>query len=80
MLYVFSVAADVVLFNSSFNLQSFIDRIKIFLSKIPDYKPDDELIEKIRKKSEVLFCPIQFPAVASTSKGSVLHIVWPHRW
>lgn len=81
------LAADEVLFNSTFNMTSFLNNINSFLNIQSDFKPRN-LKEKILAKSQVLYFPIQFQYMPQRSGGvvvenggsKVLHLVWPHRW
>ena len=56
------VAADRILWNSNFNLSSFLDAIPRFLSKIPSvqrpYGSSKELCKIIKEKSSILFFPL----------------------
>eukprot|EP00112_Aurelia_sp_Birch-Aquarium-sp1_P014384 Seg3102.2 transcript_id=Seg3102.2/GoldUCD/mRNA.D3Y31 product="Glycosyltransferase-like domain-containing protein 1-like" protein_id=Seg3102.2/GoldUCD/D3Y31 len=80
------LAADVVVFNSSFNQESFLSSIKTFLSLMPDYKADASIIDELRPKCKVLHFPIEIQmmtdeqAEAQSNKSGPLHIVWAHRW
>jgi len=81
------LAADLVLFNSHYNLNSFFTHISSFLAMQPDSKPNVKAIcDQIKSVGQVSYFPLHLPAKLSIrseqgeDQARPLHIVWPHRW
>ncbi|MCH2153883.1 MAG: DUF3524 domain-containing protein [Phycisphaerales bacterium] len=88
------LSADLVIWNSNWNLQSFCTAIESLLSKSPDGLIKNAG-ERVRQRSVVACPPIQRPAQNSKvlhksrvgrtcdrppSSDEPVRIVWPHRW
>jgi glycosyltransferase involved in cell wall biosynthesis len=78
-----ALAADVVLFNSRYHMDSFLSELPGFLGNFPDYN-EKESIEDIRGKSSVLPLGIDLVSLDKhrTDKDpcSPPMILWNHRW
>jgi glycosyltransferase involved in cell wall biosynthesis len=80
-----ALAADLCVFNSQFNKDSFFDGARALLKKLPDYVSPDWLINT-KQKSQVLPVPldIQSQPEKSGSRTSVeaqtIKLVWSARW
>jgi glycosyltransferase involved in cell wall biosynthesis len=84
--YATALAADAVLFNSSYHLQSFVAELPRFLAAFPD-KNEAGTVQIIREKSRVLslgmdlrrFDPYR-PAERDRDDKRPPLILWNHRW
>jgi len=81
-----TMAADCVIFNSQYNLQSFLAGIKDILKNAPDTSAGNWL-EQVESKSHIAWPPVELPQESTSQAsgaGRVLHnsvrVVWPHRW
>jgi glycosyltransferase involved in cell wall biosynthesis len=85
------MAADVVLFNSQYNMTSFLHSMDSLFKMMP--KDQCPIINNLRSligsKSHVLYFPIDFSIirdslqrtnVASELKSGPMHVLWNHRW
>ncbi|XP_073983208.1 tRNA-queuosine alpha-mannosyltransferase isoform X3 [Rhodnius prolixus] len=78
--HAFSLVADLIIFNSRYNCNSFLNNLKTHFRLQPDYRPR-ELKEKIAVKAEVLYFPVTIENLSPRKNyNSPVHIVWPHRW
>uniref|UniRef100_A0A182NUZ7 tRNA-queuosine alpha-mannosyltransferase n=1 Tax=Anopheles dirus TaxID=7168 RepID=A0A182NUZ7_9DIPT len=79
------LCADTVLFNSRYNMESFLDSIQTFLNIVPNMSFKG-VRDKIAPKCGVLYFPIEFGKLSTRSVENVegeskpLHLIWPHRW
>lgn len=78
------LAADRVLFNSHYHLDSFLEGVELLLDRMPDCVPE-WAGQRIRRRSEVVPVGVDFGTIdASRSVGPAaqgpLTILWNHRW
>ncbi|UJR10879.1 hypothetical protein I4U23_015066 [Adineta vaga] len=79
-----ALVADICLFNSLYNLNTFLDKLGPFLNRIPSPKANiQDIRQKIQQKSQVFYYPLEkslVPIQTNTQRTGPLCIVWPHRW
>lgn len=80
-----ALTADDVIFNSEYNMNSFLRHLDDFFRLQPDHRPaKGSLMAKIKPKARVIYFPLvlrhQPPVEHSCDDGGVLRIAWPHRW
>lgn len=76
-----ALSAECCLFNTRWNLETFLAEVPGFIAQFPDHHPRG-LVERIAEKSAVLappFDPTPFDD-AEVTRGPRCRIVWPHRW
>ncbi|RLA05835.1 MAG: DUF3524 domain-containing protein [Gammaproteobacteria bacterium] len=78
-----ALCGDKILFNSQFNLSSFLSGARALLKRFPDLVPKG-LVERIESRAEVLAVPINVSQPDSLEQQKQIqqipHIVWNHRW
>lgn len=79
-----ALAAKIVLFNSHYHQEAFLQEVERILEKMPDFVPEG-LAESVRRRSEVFPVGIDFTLHRSVlgegrRRGSTPTIVWNHRW
>jgi glycosyltransferase involved in cell wall biosynthesis len=73
------LAAGSVWFNSEFHRSSFLNALKEFLKKMPDYQPLNA-VEQIQNKSSVYPPPVTEIKKCEKRKKGPLHLLWAARW
>lgn len=74
-----ALSADLVLYNSKHNMESFLDGARKVLRSMPDARITSS-ISKIREKSKVLPLGMDLPKEVNKKKREVPLILWNHRW
>lgn len=77
-----AIAADIVVFNSAWNRDSFLSGARAFLDKLPDGLPDG-LIDGLNEKFRVIPVPIEdrlFADHPGPVNWACPHLLWNHRW
>ncbi len=77
-----AMASDLVVFNSIYNRDSFLEGAASLLGMLPDCIPDG-VIQGIEARSEIVPVPLDsycYNPGKPPKKGSPLTILWNHRW
>lgn len=78
------LAADLIIWNSDWNRQSFLDGISAVLKQSTDWTGVD-VVQQITSNSRVIWPPVEAPPIqpvddARTWPPRAPIVVWPHRW
>jgi len=75
-----ALAADCLLFNSRYNMTTFMAGVDELLDKLPDGVPAG-VVAQLQVKAQVLPVPIEQPDEPPQPRGNgVVEVVWNHRW
>ncbi|MBN2658530.1 MAG: DUF3524 domain-containing protein [Spirochaetales bacterium] len=76
-----ALCADRIIFNSRYHMEAFLGGIPAFLSRLPDFKPEDST-EFIRSKCTVLppGCYLESKPIIPVRFPDAPVIIWNHRW
>ncbi len=76
-----ALAADIAVFNSEYNRQTFMQGVAALLKKMPDAVPPG-VMAQLAGKSSVLPVPLETRHVVkpSSQQRGHLQIIWNHRW
>ncbi len=74
-----ALAADRLLWNSTYNRDSFFSALPGFISRMPDHRPAG-VIEKLQAKSQILPVPITPGPPIDAAQNETCRILWNHRW
>ena len=81
--YTSSLVSDFNLFNSNYHLDSYLNSLKLYLKKMPDFN-NFNTIEIIKDKSDVLYIGCDLKKFDShkidKNKSNKPIILWNHRW
>ena len=72
-----ALAAQMLLFNSAFNRDSFLDGVSALMSRLPDHVPSG-LVERLAAKSDL--CPVPIVSMPRSAAARDRLILWNHRW
>lgn len=77
-----SLCADIVVFNSEFHRNAFLESVSEYISGVPDY-PIDKIRDDIEKKSKVIYPGVDFPDdlnLINRFNSKEKLVIWNHRW
>ena len=75
-----AMAADLLLYNSDYNRQTFMDGCAALLRRLPDAIPDNVVADLVAK-SQLLPVPLEdWPVQPQSSLSKRLQLLWNHRW
>ncbi len=79
-----AVASDIILWNSAFNCDSFLEELPEFMRRLPDARIPG-MADRIRERSRVLPVPLHLKtlterAETAPAKEGPCRILWNHRW
>lgn len=76
-----AAAADLCLFNSQFNRDTFLRATRDFVARMPDARPT-ATVEALARRCEVLPVPVAKPRIGepAASDSGPLTVLWNHRW
>lgn len=76
-----ALCADKILFNSTYNRDSFLHGVTTFLKKMPDFVPS-QLVPELANKSLIAPVPLDNSLflVNHQKKGEDIQLLWNHRW
>ena len=75
-----ALAADLVVFNTAYNRDAFVDGARALLKKMPDNLPAAARLETLRSNAYLLPVPIIPLSCKKTAYRHTRRIVWNHRW
>ncbi len=78
-----ALCADKLVFNSSYNKETFCAGVTQFLSKMPDHVPNG-IVDSLNQKSQILPVPLyelsKLEQLTSYNQHAPLKLLWNHRW
>eukprot|EP00826_Nyctotherus_ovalis_P052880 TRINITY_DN6786_c0_g1_i6.p1 TRINITY_DN6786_c0_g1~~TRINITY_DN6786_c0_g1_i6.p1 ORF type:complete len:298 (+),score=57.29 TRINITY_DN6786_c0_g1_i6:348-1241(+) len=83
------LCASQVVFNSEYNMNTFVEAIPQALGKVPSFRFDvEDVLAQIKKKANVLYFPLKIPEAhlqlvnikEIEDAGKTVNILWNHRW